>query len=477
MVMLTKLNIPENEKKVILSIVRTFTSRGFECYLVGGSVRDLILGQPNYDYDFATNAKPEDVMGLFKKVIPTGIKHGTVSVLAGSRMFEITTYRSDGKYIDGRRPETVRFSKSVREDVCRRDFTINGLAYDLEKDEILDYVDGMADLKRGIVRTIGDPLERFGEDGLRPYRACRFAARLDFIIEEETFKAISKTLHIAKLVSIERIRDEFNKLLSTERPSAGIEYMRKTGLLELFIPELVQCYGVQQNHFHIHDVYWHSLYSCDAAPKDDLVIRIAALLHDIGKVSTRNEIKEGEATFYNHEIIGARIVRQIMKRMRYSNEDCERVNNLVINHMFHYTENWSDGAVRRFMRKVGVENIGDLIKLRLADRKGNGSREGLPAPIIRLQQRIEKALEDANAITVRDLKINGHTIMERFNLRPGPAVGKILNELLERVLDSPESNEPDVLLNYAEEILTKIPEEERRSNGVYPAPKLSAPLQ
>jgi poly(A) polymerase/tRNA nucleotidyltransferase (CCA-adding enzyme) len=450
-----KLQIPKEEQQAIRNIVSTFTSRGFECYLVGGTVRDFILGRANYDYDFATNARPDDVMSLFKRVIPTGIKHGTVSVLFNNHMFEITTYRSDGKYIDGRHPESVHFSTSLKEDVCRRDFTINGLAYDVERDEVLDYVDGIADINRKIIRTIGEPLERFSEDGLRTYRACRFAARLDFIIEERTFDAILKTHHIAQLVSIERIRDEFNKLLETGRPSAGIEYMRNSGLLDLFLPELSQCYGVTQNRYHIHDVYYHSLYSCDAAPADNIKIRLAALLHDIGKVSTKRAGEDGDSTFYNHEVIGAKMVRKIMKRMKYSNDDCDKVNNLILNHMFHYTDDWSDGAVRRFMRKAGIENIDDLISLRLADRKGNGSREGLPVPIVKLQERIAKVIEDENAITVKDLKINGNTLMEHFNLRPGPTIGKILNELLEHVLDDPDVNEPDILLSMSRDILAR----------------------
>lgn len=467
-----KLQIPKDEQKTIRQIVSTFTSKAYECYLVGGSVRDFILGHPNYDYDFATNAQPKQVMSLFKKVIPTGIKHGTVSVLLDNRIFEITTYRADGKYIDGRRPDSVHFSDSLKEDVCRRDFTINGLAYDVENEEVIDFVNGLADIKSGIIRTIGSPIERFTEDGLRAYRACRFAARLHFIIEENTFEAILKTLHVAKLVSIERVRDEFNKLLETDAPSVGIEYMRQFGLLELFLPELAQCYGVMQNRHHIHDIYYHSIYSCDGGPADNLQIRLAALLHDIGKVATKRDGGDGEATFYNHEVIGAKMARKIMKRMKYSNEDCDKVCNLILNHMFHYTDDWSDGAVRRFMRKVGLENIDDLILLRLADRKGNGSREGLPAPILKLKERIAKAIEDENAITVKDLKINGHMLMQRFNLKPGPVIGKMLNRLLEDVLDEPEINQTDTLLAMAADIFNNLEDYETNGkiNAEYPEP-------
>jgi len=451
-----KITLPEEEKEEITRIVTRFIDNGFECYLVGGSVRDLLLDHEIYDFDFATNALPGEVIKMFRRVIPTGIKHGTVSVLSGNRSFEITTYRSDGRYIDGRRPESVQFSQSLEEDVKRRDFTINGLAYDVLKEEVIDYNNGLEDLRSHIIRTIGDPIERFSEDGLRTYRACRFAAKLNFEIDATTFEAIPKTLHIAKKVSVERVRDELNKLLEAEKPSVGIEYLRKAGLLELFLPELAQCHGVEQNRFHVYDVYYHSIYSCDAAPRDQLMLRIASLLHDIGKVPSRRIVNDEEATFYNHEIIGARMVRRIMKRLKYSNEAVDRVNNLITNHMFHYTDDWTDGAVRRFMRKVGVENIDELLVLRLADRKGNGSREGLPAPIKKLQKRIEKIIEEENAITVKDLKINGYIIMEKFSLAPGPIIGKILHELLESVLDDPEINKEETLIDMTGNILQQL---------------------
>ena len=456
MIIEKKLPIPKKLSDTMKLIARKFNENGFQCYLIGGSVRDLILEKKVYDYDFATDAHPEQVKRIFKRVIPTGIKHGTVTIIKSDRSFEVTTYRADGKYIDGRRPETVSFSKTLEEDVLRRDFTINGLAFDLEKEHIIDYVNGMKDLASGIIRTIGDPLDRFNEDGLRPYRACRFAAKLNFTIEDETFSAIGSTLDIAKKVSVERVRDEFKKILGSARPSIGIEYLRKSGLLALFLPELADCFDVSQNKFHIFDVYYHSIYSCDAAPRNNLNVRIAALLHDIGKVQTRRLGDDGDYTFYNHEVISAKIARKILKRMKFSNEEITRINNLVLNHMFHFTDDWTDGAVRRFMRKVGLENIEELFILRQADRKGNGSRNGLPAPILRLQERIERIIEDENAMTVKDLDINGTVLMDEFGLEPGPVIGKILNQLLEMVLDDPEINKKDVLIEKAREIIAKI---------------------
>jgi len=449
-------------------IVRTFAEKGFECYLVGGSVRDLCMGSGVEDFDFATNARPEEMMRLFRRVIPTGIKHGTVTLLFGDRPYEVTTYRSDGKYLDGRRPESVSFSKTLEEDVLRRDFTINGLAYDLEKEEVIDYVGGLDDIDARIIRTIGDPHERFGEDGLRPYRACRFAAKLEFTMEEKTFHAITDALDIARCVSAERVRDELVKLLESRRPSVGLEYMRKSGLMDLFLPELARCYGIEQNKYHLYDIYYHSVYSCDAASPGNRVVRLAALLHDIGKVATKREGEDGDSTFYNHEVLGARMARKILTRLRFSNEDVERVTNLIVNHMFHYTDDWTDGAVRRFMRKVSLENLDDLFLVRLADREGNGMRGGLPAPITRLKQRIEKVIEDQNAITVRDLDINGYVVMEEFNLKPGPVIGKLLNHLLEIVLDLPEMNTREVLLEKAREFLCGV------DNGASPGADAAA---
>ncbi len=376
-----QLSIPADRVADVELIARTITEAGFECYMVGGSVRDLILGFPVYDFDFATNARPDRLMKLFRRTVPTGIKHGTVTVLLKEHAYEVTTYRADGKYLDGRRPESVSFSDTLEEDVQRRDFTINGLAYDVMAERVIDLVDGIIDLRAGIIRTIGDPMDRFGEDGLRTYRACRFAAKLGFEIEEGTFEAIAKTLDVAAKVSVERVKDELVKLLETEKPSVGLEYMRKSGLMELFLPELARCYGVEQNKYHLYDIYYHSVYSCDAAPRGNYPIRLSALLHDIGKLPTIRKGDDGENTFYNHEVVGSRMTRKIMTRLKFSNEDIQRVVNLVNNHMFHYTDEWTDGAVRRFMRKVGMENLEELFLLRRADREGNGMRGGLPAPI------------------------------------------------------------------------------------------------
>ncbi len=444
--------IPDTVAQEINTICNILLNNGFECYLVGGSVRDLILQIPVYDYDFATNARPEQVMKLFKKVVPTGIKHGTVTVLMRYAQYEITTYRSDGNYTDGRHPDSVAFSDSLKEDVERRDFTINGLAYDVNNRVIIDYVGGMGDIEKKIIKTIGDPLQRFSEDGLRPYRACRLAAKLHFSINKKTLEAIPQMLDVASKISVERVRDEIKKMLEADKPSVGFEYMRVTGLLQLCLPELSQGFGMEQNKYHLYDIYYHSIYSCDAAPKDKPLLRLAALLHDIGKIATRREGHDGDFTFYNHEVIGAKIARKIMRRLKFSNDEIEYVTNLILNHMFHYTQDWTDGAVRRFIRKVGLNNLQDLFILRLADRSGNGMRDGLPEPIKKLKKHIEKVVEKDNAFTVKDLDIDGYSIMDALHIKPGPIVGKILNELLEKVLDNPDLNNHETLMALAKDI-------------------------
>jgi poly(A) polymerase/tRNA nucleotidyltransferase (CCA-adding enzyme) len=237
--------------------------------------------------------------------------------------------------------------------------------------------------------------------------------------------------------------------------------MRESGLLGLFLPELAASHGMTQNKYHLHDIYYHSIYSCDAAPGKDPVLRLASLLHDLGKVPTRRAAEDGEHTFYNHEVIGARIARRVMKRLKFSNEEIERVTNLVVNHMFHYTDEWTDGAVRRFMRKVGVENLKDILEIRMADRRGNGMRDGMPQPIRELLRRIDRVIEAENAITVRDLDIDGYALMDEFGVKPGPVIGHILNELLEVVLDSPELNTRETLLAKAREIYELAKDDER----------------
>jgi poly(A) polymerase/tRNA nucleotidyltransferase (CCA-adding enzyme) len=449
------MEIPEYVKKMSLKLHHS----GYEAWIVGGSVRDILIGRPACDHDIATDATPQEVMKLFRRTIPTGVKHGTVTVLSGSQAVEVTTFRSDGTYSDARHPDSVTYAKTILEDLSRRDFTINGIAYNPINDALVDPYGGKQDIEKRIIRTIGDPVERFNEDGLRPYRACRFAAQLGFSIENNTSKAIRTSLKRAAEVSVERIRDEFIKIIQSDKPSIGIELLRTSGLLELFLPEILTGFGINQNVYHRFDIYYHNLYTCDAADPGDYRIRLAALFHDIGKFYAKREVegkhKGKKSVFYNHEIVGAGVAKRIMRRLRFSNNDVKVVTHLIRNHMFHYTYLWTDGAVRRFIRKVGLDSINSLFELRRADRIGNGLKRGESKAVENLKVRIDRIIEQENAITVKDLALNGHDVMREFNLKPGPIIGKILNHLLEEILDDPSKNTREILFRLASVFLQK----------------------
>ena len=437
---------------MVIKFSKIFKQNNFQLYLVGGAVRDYLLGNKNNDFDFATDATPQEVISMFKSVIPVGIQHGTVIVLFENTQFEVTTFRVEGTYSDNRHPDGVIFVRTIDEDLKRRDFTINAFAWDISQNKLIDIFNGMEDIKNRIIRAIGNPDERFEEDALRMIRACRFASRLQFSIEENTLVSIKKLSHLIKNISAERIREELIKIMLTDKPSIAIEYMRKTNILEYILPELSNCYGVIQNKFHKYDVYYHNLYSCDAAPKDNYIIRLSALFHDIAKPQTKkekNEEEENENSFYNHEIIGEKITKNILRRLKFSNEDIKKIRNLIKNHMFYYTDEWTDGAVRRFIRKVGLENMNDLFLLRDADRLGNGMKQGIPKAFIDFQDRIKSILEIDSALKISDLNINGTDLMTNLNLKPGPIIGEILSYLLELVLDNPSLNKNENLIEEA----------------------------
>ena len=437
----------------IKEIARILNMEGFQCFLVGGSVRDSIMGFTPNEYDIATNAKPEDVQRIFKYTIPTGIKHGTILVILDDMHVEITTFRSDGNYSDGRHPDKVEYTASIEDDLPRRDLTINAMAYNVLDGTLIDMFDGMKDIKNKIIRSVGNPYERFTEDGLRIMRAIRFATKLNFNIEKETFEAICHSTGMLTSIAYERIREEFNRILISDNPFRGIELLRKTGILVLIMPELMQGFGVSQNKFHKYDVYYHILHTIQAVEPLEteeltLLVRLAALFHDIAKPMVQKKVsKQEEPVYYNHEVVGANVAKKIMKRLKYSNAEIDFVTLLVRQHMFYYQDEWTDGAVRRFMKAVGIENIKPLLKLREADRLGSGNRKDKESKAIpKLLARIDKIIEEENAITVKDLKINGNDLMKEFNLKPGPIVGKILNYLLDLILDDPSLNDKEKLM-------------------------------
>lgn len=428
------------------AVVAELRAAGKQAYFVGGGVRDLLAGLKAEDFDVATDARPEDVRRIFPRTAPTGIKHGTVTVLGSRGNYEVTTFRRDGKYGDARHPDDVTYARTVEEDLSRRDFTFNALAYDPVDDVLIDLFGGVEDFERGVVRAVGDPVERFSEDGLRPLRAVRLAARFGFEIEAETLNAIPKVLERVRMVAAERVRDETVKMLATApKPSYGVELMRETGLLDIYIPELLEGYGVTQNEFHAYDVYTHSLYSCDAAPAEKPLVRLAALLHDVGKPRTR-VVRDGRVTFYNHQAVSRRMARRILDRLRFSKKERDHVLHLIYYHMFGYTPSWTDAAVRRLIRKVGRENIADLFDLRIADWFGNGTNYGFPGYLRALERRINEAIAREEAFTEKDLALDGRDVMAALEIAPGPKVGEALSYLLERVLEDQSLNERDRLL-------------------------------
>jgi len=430
----------------VREVVETLRAAGKKAYLVGGGVRDLLAGLEAGDFDVATDARPEEVRRLFRRTAPTGVKHGTVTVLGEAGDYEVTTFRRDGKYGDARHPDDVTYARTIEEDLSRRDFTFNALAYDPASGELIDLFGGVDDFEAGIVRAVGEPAERFHEDGLRPLRGIRLAARFEFDVEPATFAAIPEVLERVRMVAAERVRGEVMKMLATApKPSYGFELMREAGLLELFLPELLEGYDVTQNEFHAYDVYVHSLYACDAAPAAKPLVRLAALLHDVGKPRTR-VVRNGRVTFYNHQAVSRRMARGIMDRLRFSKKDRDHVLHLIYHHMFGYTANWTDAAVRRFIRKVGRENIADLFDLRIADWFGNGTNYGFPAYLRALERRIGEAIAREEAFTERDLAVDGRDVMAELGVAPGPRVGEGLSYLLERVLEDQTLNERERLL-------------------------------
>jgi poly(A) polymerase/tRNA nucleotidyltransferase (CCA-adding enzyme) len=429
----------------LLEVLSALRKAGFKAYVVGGCVRDMLLERGIKDWDISTDATPQEVQATFGKTVPTGVTHGTVTVLLRGAAFEVTTFRQDSDYPDARHPERVFFAEEVEVDLSRRDFTVNAIAYEPLNHEVVAPNGGLHDIAKRIIRTVGKPLDRFREDGLRPLRAIRFACQLDFEIDKETYDAMSLALDRVSLVSMERVRDEIMKMLESRKPSRGFELMREKGLLALFMPELEHSRGITQNEFHAYDVFWHSLYTCDAVPQEKPLVRLAGLLHDIAKPSTWEE-REGRVTFYNHQHVGAEMTAEIMSRFKFSNAEKDYVVRLVDNHMFDYKSEWSDGALRRFIKRVGVEAIADIFDLRIADFLGNGLRQGFPHYLEEMRGRIEDLLKKDSALTVRDLAIDGEDVMRELCIGPNRKVGMVLKELLELVLDHPELNTREELL-------------------------------
>jgi tRNA nucleotidyltransferase/poly(A) polymerase len=430
-----------------------FVRAGKKVYLVGGAVRDMLRGRPPHDFDLATDARPETVQTLFKRVIPTGIKHGTVTVLWKGLSLEVTTFRTEADYRDGRRPETVNYAATIEADLSRRDFTMNAAALELPGKKLVDPFDGQGDIERRLIRAVGGARERFAEDGLRPLRAVRFAAQLGFELETATFEAIRPSLETTAKVSAERIRDELDKIVMSARPSAAFIPMERSGLLELILPELARCRGIEQKGRHRFDVLDHSLLACVYAARNNFSreVRLAALLHDLGKPETLAIGADGERTFYRHEAWSARLAEALLRRLRYPNAVIARVTHLAAEHIFHYEDTWSDAAVRRFIIRAGEENLHDLYDLRMADTFGATGTEPPPDKLIPLGDRVESVLAQGRALTLKSLAISGADLIG-LGIEPGKRLGIMLGELLEAVVEDPALNTREQLLIIAENL-------------------------
>ncbi|MFA6170936.1 MAG: CCA tRNA nucleotidyltransferase [Patescibacteria group bacterium] len=442
--------------KYIREILDVLEKAGFEGYIVGGCVRDLIMEKAPKDFDVTTNARPEQIQKIF-----SGGKYensfGTVllPIRDGEEVIdvvEITTYRSEQGYSDRRHPDQVVFEEKLDKDLERRDFTINAMAMSLKgkKTEIIDLFGGKKDIEKKIIRAVGEPADRFKEDALRMMRAIRFSSELGFEIEPKTERAIVRLAGGVKFISKERIRDELIKILASDEPYEGIIKLHEMKLLQYIIPELERGVGVKQDRHHIYTVFKHSVLALKFCPGKDWRVRLAALLHDIAKPQTK-DMSKGYSTFYNHDILGAKIAKKIMERLKFSNAEMEKVTLLVRNHMFYYNVGEvTEASVRRLVKKVGADNLKDLIDLRIADRLGSGVPKAKPYKLRHLEYMMEKVKKDP--ISAKMLKIGGNDIMELLAIEPGPKIGAILEVLLAEVIEDPKQNKKDILLIRAAEL-------------------------
>ncbi len=458
----------------IRSIVETLEKAHFEAFLVGGCTRDILLGKIPKDWDVTTNATPEEIIALFPKTFYEN-SYGTVGVVNEEtqddrlKVVEVTPYRRESSYTDHRHPDEVQFSKSINDDLERRDFTINAIAVSLSRGaikDIVDLFDGLKDIKDKTIRAVGNADNRFTEDALRMMRAVRLATELGFTLNNDTKKAILSHSSLLKKISMERIRDEFVRIIMSSEPKKGIEMLHDLNLLEHFLPELVKARGVEQNQAHAYDVWEHLLRTLQhAADKNwTLDIRLSALFHDISKPETRRFSHEtNQFTFYGHEVVGSRVTKKILERLKFPTKTIEKVTKMIRWHMFFSdTESITLSAVRRMINNVGKENIWDLMNVRICDRIGTGRPKENPYRLRKYQSMVEEAMHDP--ISVAMLKTDGKRIMDVTHVTPGPKIGFTLNALLEEVLENPALNTQEYLDSRALELI-KLPEKELKDLG------------
>lgn len=447
--------------KEVLTVARTLHDARFDAYIVGGCVRDHIIGRSAEDWDFTTNATPEEVESLFEHTVYEN-DYGTVGVVFDDatdpslKVIEVTPYRKEAGYSDSRRPDQVTFGVSLEEDLSRRDFTVNALAYNPITEELIDRYNGITDLHLGLIRCVGDPEKRFDEDALRLMRAVRIATQLNATIEEKTFQAIQNRAEGLSVIAAERVCDELVKILLSDIPAQGVFLLQQTGLLMYIIPELLDGVGVEQNQAHSYDVFEHNVRTLEHAGVKDfsLMLRLSALLHDIGKPKSREWSDEKrDWTFHNHEIIGARMAKQILRRLKFSNDIIDVVTLLVRWHMFFSdTEKITLSGVRRMVARVGEKYIWNLIDLRKCDRIGTGRPKEQPYRLRKYISMVEEALREP--VTPGTLSVDGTILMRDLGVSPGPRIGHLLHVLLAEVLEDPEKNTEKVLVERARELLS-----------------------
>lgn len=445
----------------IRRIAQKFIDSGFEIFLVGGSVRDLLVKRNVKDWDFTTNATPEEMLKLFPEGFYDNV-FGTVGIplkqleeTEHAGVVEVTTYRTEKGYKDRRHPESVAWGKTIEEDLSRRDFTINAMALDISaQKELIDPYNGQEDLKNNLIKAVGDADLRFKEDALRLMRAIRFAAQLGFQIEEKTLAAITNDASLLAEIAKERVRDELIKILASDYPYEGIMLLNNTGLLAFILPELLEGIGVSQSRpgrHHKDDVFTHNVLSLKFCTSKDPLVRFATLIHDVGKPRVAQADEDGYVIFHNHEIVGSRMAYEIADRLRFSKKDKGKVAKLIRWHMFTVDEHITDSAVRRFIRRTGVENVKDMMDLRVGDRLGGGTQTAESWRLKLFKKRVEEQLAP-EPFSIKDLAINGNDVMRELNIKPSRKIGEILQKLFEEVDEDLEKNRKEFLLKRVKEI-------------------------
>lgn len=449
--------------KNVASVLKKFDESGYEVSLIGGAVRDMLSKNEPKEFDLTTSAKPEEILKLFPNSFYNN-RFGTVGIKIENKIIETTTYRKEQKYTDGRHPDVVVWGNNLEEDLARRDFTINSIALRLQpasgkieflnsKFEIVDPYNGQKDLKDKIIRTVGDPNLRFSEDALRLLRAVRFATVLGFEIEGKTESAIKKNAKLISKISWERTCDELFKIIESVQAAEGILLCREVNLLCEILPELDVCFAVEQKspkRHHIFDVGTHCVMSLKYCPSEKVIVRFATLLHDIGKAKVAAVTEEGVRTFYNHEVVGGRQVLEVARRLHLSRVNREKLFKLVRWHQFSVNENQTDKALRRFIKNVGLENVEDMMDLRIGDRLGGGLQQPESWRLKLFRKRLKEVLK--KPFTVADLKISGHDVMDTLKIKPGPKVGEVLNKLFEEVLEDSKKNSREYLFHRIKEM-------------------------